>query len=95
MGRPAEPVGSSLTVLEPAFSWTVAVLVAQADQAPVPSKDRLWTVEPLTIRPAGRDVAVPLAKRIPRVAVPAAEAFTVNWAWAPAALSALQKPVPE
>lgn len=38
---------------------------------------------------------VPLAKRMPSVAVPAAEAFTVNWAAAPAVLSALQNPLPE
>lgn len=88
-------VGLNRTVLPPAFSETVSVLVAHVDQAPVASNDGVCTVDPLTIRLAGRAVAVPLAKRTLSVAVPAAGAFTVNCAWAPTALVPLQNPLPE
>ena len=40
-------------------------------------------------------MVVPLANRTASVAVPAAEAFTVNWAYAPTALVPLQNPLPE
>jgi hypothetical protein len=67
-------------VLLPPVTDTVSVRVCQFDQAPVPSNDGLCTVEPLTSRLAGRAVVVPLANRIPTVAVPDAGALTVNWA---------------
>jgi hypothetical protein len=88
-------VGFNRMVLLPAFTDTDNVLVAHVDQAPVPSNDGVCTVDPLTIRPAGRAVVVPLANRTPNVAVPDVDAFTVNWAPAPTALVPLQKPLPE
>src|SRR5687767_8648440 len=94
-GRPAELVGFRRMVLVPAFTGTERVLVTQVDQAPVPSNDGACTVEPLTIRFTGRTVVLPLANRTPTVAVPAAPAFTVNCAYAPVALFALQNPLPE
>src|SRR5262245_2554775 len=95
LGRPFAVVGLSRMVLLPEFTEAVRVLVTQVFQAPVPSNDGVCTVLPLTIRLAGRAVVVPLANRNPNVAVPAAEALTVNWAKAPTALVPLQKPVPE
>ena len=85
----------SRMVLLPAFTDTVRVLVTHVLQAPVPSNDGVCTVDPLTIRLAGRAVVVPLANRTATVAVPAAATFTVNCAWAPVALLALQNPEPE
>ncbi len=82
-------------MLLPAFTGTVSVLVVQVVQAPVASNDAVAAVVPLTATVAGRAVAVPLAKRTPRVAVPALAAFTVNWAYAPEALVPLQNPLPE
>lgn len=69
-------------VLPPAFSETVRALVDHVVHAPVDSNETVATVDPLTIRFAGRAVPPewPLANRTPSVAVPAAEAFTVNWA---------------
>jgi hypothetical protein len=61
----------------------------------VPSNDGVCTVDPLTTRLAGRAVVVPLANRTPTVAVPDAEAFTVNCAAAPTVLVPLQNPDPE
>ncbi|CAM5365463.1 hypothetical protein SGLAM104S_08962 [Streptomyces glaucescens] len=61
----------------------------------MPSKDGDPAAVPFTVRVAARAVVVPLAKRIRRVAVPAAGADAVNWTYAPVALVALQKPVPE
>ncbi|GAB2870321.1 hypothetical protein GCM10027074_42400 [Streptomyces deserti] len=95
LGRPAAVVGFRRMVLPPAFSGTVSVLVAHADQAPVPSYDGVWTVAPLTIRAAVRAVVVPLANRTRSVAVPAVGTCTVNCAYAPTAWSPLQKPPPE
>jgi hypothetical protein len=66
-------------VLLPAFTDTDTVLVTQVSHAPVPSNDGDCTVFPLTIRLVARVVVVPLANRIPTVAVPDAEAFTVTW----------------
>ena len=80
LGRPAAVVGSSRIVLLPALTFTVRVLVIQVDQAPVPSNEGVCTVDPLTTRLAGRAVVLPLANRKPTVAVPAADALTVNWA---------------
>src|SRR5688572_17593326 len=94
-GRPAAVVGLSRMVLLPAFSDTVNVLVDQVVQAPVPPNAAVETRVPLTRTSAGRPVAVPLAKRTPSVAAPAADAVTENWTAAPTALSPLQNPAPE
>ena len=82
-------------VLLPAFTLTVNVLVTHVVQAPVPSNDGDCTVDPFTARLAGLAVVVPLANRIPNVAVPAAAAFTVNWTKPLVALLPLQNPLPE
>lgn len=95
LGSPAAAVGLSRTVLLPAASDTVSVLVTQVDQAPVPSKDGVCTVVPLTTSEAARAAAVPLAKRTFSVAVPAVAAFTVNWTEPLVALVPLQNPLPE
>ena len=95
MGRPAAVVGLSAIVLLPALTCTATVFVAHVDQAPVPSNVVPAAREPLTTTSAGRAVVVPLAKRMPTVAVPAAVALTVNCAAAPTAFEPLQKPVPE
>jgi hypothetical protein len=76
--RPPLLVGLSRIVLLPAVRFTVNVLVAQVDQAPVASNDTDATVDPFTTRSAGRAEVVPLANRTATVAVPAA-AFTVTW----------------
>src|SRR3954468_21600609 len=77
LGKPSAVVGFNRMVLLPAFTEMVRVLVTHAVQAPVPSEGGVCTVEPLTIRPAGRAMVVPLANRIPSVALPDADAFTV------------------
>src|SRR5262245_11754405 len=82
-------------VLLPELTFTLNVLVTQVFHAPVPSNDGVCTVDPLTIRLAGRAAVVPLANRTPSVAAPAADAVTVNWAKAPVALVPLQNPLPE
>ena len=92
---PAAVQRESRTVLLPAFTDTLNVLVTQFDQAPVPSNDGACTVDPFTARLAGRAVVVPLANRTANVAVPEAEAFTVNWTKPFVALGPLQNPLPE
>ena len=80
LARPAAVVGLSRIVLLPAFTETVNVLVAQVDQAPVGSNAVPgWATAPLTRTSAGRFAVAPLAYRMPSVAVPAADAVTVNW----------------
>jgi hypothetical protein len=56
--------------------------VTHVVQVPVGSNEIVPTVDPLTIRFAGRAVPLvaPLANRSPNVAVPAAAWLTVNWA---------------
>ncbi len=89
-------VGFNRMVLLPTFSVAVSVFVVQVVQAPVPAKAlAACTTAPLTSTSAGRLSAVPFAYLIPMVAVPAADAVTVNCAAAPTALLALQNPVPE
>src|SRR4051812_13493947 len=97
LGRPSAVVGSSRMVLLPALSDAVSVLVDHVDQEPVDSKETVPVVVPLMMRLAGRaaPLPAPLAKRAPMVAGPAADALTVNWAYAPAAPVPLQKPLPE
>ena len=77
-GSPAAGVGTNRTVLLPAFSTAVSVLVDHAVHVPVPSNDTVATVTPLTTKFAGLALVVPLANRTPSVAVPAAAAFTVT-----------------
>ena len=95
LGRPLDVIGLSRMVLLPAFAGTVKVLIAHVDHPPVPSNVGVCTAEPLTIKLACRAVLVPLANRTRNVAGPAVDAFTVNSAYAPAALSPLQNPLPE
>src|SRR5262245_53572518 len=95
LALPLAVVGLNRTVLLPEATVTVSVLVTHVFHAPVPSNDGDCTVDPLTTRLAGRAVVVPLANRTPRVAVPAADAVTVNCTYAPDALVPLQKPLPE
>ena len=77
-GSPAAVVGTSRTVLLPAFIAAVRDLVVHAVHVPVLSKDTVATVDPLTTRFAGRAPLAPLANRTPSVAVLAATAFTVS-----------------
>src|SRR5687767_13939462 len=96
LARPWAVVAFSWIVLLPAFTDTVRVLVAHVVQAPVaPNGLAACATEPLTSTSAGRPVVVPLAYRMPMLAVPAAEALTVNCTPAPTALVALQNPLPE
>src|SRR4051794_22563904 len=95
LGRPAGAGGLNRTVLSPAGTDNVRVLDVHAVQVPVLSNDTDCTVEPLTITSVGRTVVVPLANRTTTVAVPDADAATVNCAAAPAALVPLQNPLPE
>lgn len=88
-------VGLNAIVELPAFTATVNVFVTHVVHAPVPSNVVPATRVPLTRMSGGRAVVVPLANRTPSVAVPAVGALTVNWAFAPTALDALQNPVPE
>src|SRR5262245_28047189 len=92
---PFAVVGLNRMVLVPAFTVTVSVLVTQVFHAPVPSNDGVCTVDPLTIRLAGRTVVVPLANWTSSVALPAADAFTANCTYAPVAFVPLQNPLPE
>jgi hypothetical protein len=67
------------TVLLPALSVAVTVLLAQVSQLAVPPNDTAAaTTAPLTAMSAGRAVVVPLAYRMVSVAVPSAGAFTVH-----------------
>lgn len=97
LGSPAAAVGYSRMVSLPALSGTVSVLVVHAVHVPVDSNETVAAVEPLRIRSAGRAVPLvwPLANRIPSLAVPGVGAFTVNWAYAPAAALPLHNPLPE
>src|SRR5687767_8058253 len=95
LARPFALVGFNRMVLLPEFTVTVNVLVTQESQVPVPSNEGDWTVVPLTSKFVARAVVVPLANRIPSVAVPEPDEFTVNWAKPLVALVPLQNPPPE
>ena len=89
-------VGLSRTVLLPAGSDRVRVLVDPRRPRAGARERTDCTVEPLTID-VGRAglVVVPLANRTATVAVPAAAAFTVNWAYAPDGVVAVAESAPE
>src|SRR5882762_742482 len=78
LGPPFAVVAVARMVLLPALRFTVVVTVTQLAQSPVPAKDRLATVVPLTMMFIGRFTAVPLANRTRSAVGPAWVTFTVK-----------------
>src|SRR5436309_2783035 len=79
LGPPPAVVAVARTVLLPAFNDAVMLTSAQVSQLAVGSNARLAAITvPSTLMSAGRLVVVPLAYRIPKVAVPALAALTVH-----------------
>src|SRR4051812_39996805 len=79
LGPPLAVAAVARILLEPAFSGTFTVLVAQVFQSAVAGKETAEaTTVPLTEMSIGRSVDVPLANRRVAEAVAAVAAFTVN-----------------
>src|SRR2546430_2456630 len=79
LGPPVAVVAVARILLVPMATGAVTVFVAQVSQLVVAGNDTaVVTVLPLTAMSIGRSTVVPLAYRNASVALPAADALTVN-----------------
>src|SRR5438874_1396136 len=95
LALPALVVAEIRIVFEPAFTVAVTDFVVQVSQLAVGSNGAAAAITvPSTLMSAGRLAVVPLAYRIPTVAVPALAALTAHCRQLPTALSLLTQPAP-